>query len=221
MDQQNINANEEEIDLNPPTLYINQEERNFLLALAPILTRSPRVLKRFVNVYRLIKVGMNDSQWEVYYQKISPDLTKQWSFRNFEVVMFLLAIVTGMPNSSRLFFQSFRDQKRTSNNLNNILESMNVVYSSKDNLWTLFDQPHTSIPEIIKLSVNNPSLASEKLQNATIYNMQLEILNFVKWLEEWNEPGITKDDWLKMDINQILYWEPYVSRYSFRIDPQL
>lgn len=31
----------ETLDLNPPMLYINDEERRFMLLLAPILTRSP------------------------------------------------------------------------------------------------------------------------------------------------------------------------------------
>ncbi|MEM7183268.1 MAG: hypothetical protein AAF518_20315 [Spirochaetota bacterium] len=224
---------EEDIDLNPPMLYINDEEREFMLQLAPILTRSPRSMKRFVNVYRLIKVGMSELQWEVYYTQTAPRKEiLAWKFRNFEVVMFLLAVITGLPTISKLFFQTFRLAQENLRTLEDILAKINVIYKNE---WYIFDEPASSLPRSIKISMQAerqrlqgnlvvPDDAEEDIlfgqnPNVVLNNMQIEFLNFTRWLDNWQNSEIKREDWLALNIRQIKYWDPYVSRYSFRIDP--
>ncbi len=224
-----MKKHEEEIDnldLNPPMLYINEEERRFMLLLAPILTRSPRSLKRFVNVYRLIKVGMNDEQWKVYYKKEKPNSNYQWSLKNFEVVMFLLSIITGMPGTSRMIFQNFRIKKEKHLTLQDILEKIGVVYNDSENQWYIFKDPASELPithtlNLLKENTTVTQFQKEYTDNIIIYHMQMEFLNFTKWLSNWKDTLITMEDWLKMDTSQLRYWDPYISRYSFQVDPPI
>lgn len=229
----NMQDTNDDLDLNPPILYINDEERNFMQLLAPILTRSPRSMKRFVNVYRLIKVGMNDAQWHVYYSYFSPsDNNQKWSFRNFEIVMFLLAIITGLPTISRLFFQTFRLNQGDLHSLQDVLARINIIYKEE---WYIFDEPASTLPRSISISFKNenqtsnpgpnqPSGFTEQIisgqnPNIVLNNMQLEFLNFCHWLENWQDVNISRQNWLELSTTQLKYWDPYVSRYSFRIDP--
>src|SRR5205823_5849171 len=46
------------VTLDLESLEILKAELEYITKLAPVLGRSPRALKRFVNVYRLIKVGL-------------------------------------------------------------------------------------------------------------------------------------------------------------------
>jgi hypothetical protein len=77
-------------ELNPPGLQIGAAELSFIEGLAPLMDRSPRALKRFVNVYRLIKVGMERDGFAAPAQAehISTHQT---------AVLFLLAVSTGSP----------------------------------------------------------------------------------------------------------------------------
>jgi hypothetical protein len=46
-------------------------------------------------------------------------------------------------------------------------------------------------------------------------NMQLELQIFTKWLDA----NADKRDWMSTDIEQLRYWDPIVSKYSFRVEP--
>ncbi|GAB1718904.1 MAG: hypothetical protein NTAFB09_06350 [Nitrosospira sp.] len=74
-----------------------QEELDFMSRLAPILGRSPRALKRFVNVYRLIKAGLSVHEARSFLQP--NDI-----LADYQAVLFLLAVDTGMPLLAHEFF---------------------------------------------------------------------------------------------------------------------
>ena len=63
-------------------------------ALAPLLGRSPRALKRFINTYRLIKVRAEDP---VAYLRDDPPLAP------YRSVLLLLALSTGTPHTAAAF----------------------------------------------------------------------------------------------------------------------
>lgn len=86
-------------DWKPKILEIEQYELLFAEKLAPILGRSPRSIKRFINVYRLVKIGIPSSEAESFLKE--EDLVAP-----YKLVMFLLAIATGLPSLSRKFFRS-------------------------------------------------------------------------------------------------------------------
>ena len=66
--------------------------------LAPIISRSPRAIKRFVNIYRLIKTMLPE-------HKLRHFLADSDSLSPYKAVMLLLAVITGTPHISRRFFQ--------------------------------------------------------------------------------------------------------------------
>lgn len=84
-------STEEAIDLDPGGLTITEDEDRFLERLAPLLSSSPRVLKRFVNTHRLISVG--------FAERPAPAPRTP---SDTEVRMLLLAIFVAMPELSRV-----------------------------------------------------------------------------------------------------------------------
>jgi hypothetical protein len=81
---------------NLQSLEIRDFEINAIDGLAPLLGRSPRALKRFVNLYRLIKAGLTPAELNSFVR------ASQDALAEFEAVLFLLAIDTGLPRVSRL-----------------------------------------------------------------------------------------------------------------------
>lgn len=90
-------------DLNPASLEIRKLELNFMQELSPILGRSPRSIKRFINVYRLIKVGLDEADLALFFEAHANEVS------DAQIVMFLLATLTGMPAASRLIFRMIED----------------------------------------------------------------------------------------------------------------
>jgi hypothetical protein len=78
-------------DLNPATLDIGEGELARMEELAPLISRSPRALKRFVNLYRLIKIGLDD---------VDAFLAEDAAASDYRVVLLLLALVSGYPTTA-------------------------------------------------------------------------------------------------------------------------
>jgi hypothetical protein len=81
------------------SLEIVPAELDYITKLAPVLGRSPRSLKRFANVYRLIKVGLVAHEQRAFLLDRSP-------VGNYQAVLFLLAVDTGTPMVARSFFST-------------------------------------------------------------------------------------------------------------------
>ena len=77
-------------DLNPFALRVLQPEIDLMKRLTPLLGRSPRAVKRFINCYRLIKIGLDPAG-------IGAFLTDPQGNLHYKPVMFLLATITGTP----------------------------------------------------------------------------------------------------------------------------
>jgi KAP family P-loop domain len=75
-----------EVDLNPASLQLDDDEVRFLGELLPVLDSSPRGLKRYINIYRLIKTVVGEP---------SASRTGEAQRR-----MFLLAVLTAFPYGS-------------------------------------------------------------------------------------------------------------------------
>jgi hypothetical protein len=85
-------------DLASESLQIDSVELDFMNELAPLLGRSPRALKRFVNVYRLIRIGLSAYERQVFLNDANgvPD---------YQAVLFLLAVDTGAPVIAPVLFK--------------------------------------------------------------------------------------------------------------------
>jgi hypothetical protein len=80
---------------NAESLEIRGFEIEMMDDLSPLLGRSPRSLKRFVNVYRLIKAGLGEAELGAFL-RVDPK-----TMSSFQAVQFLLAVDTGLPRISR------------------------------------------------------------------------------------------------------------------------
>lgn len=89
-------------DLTPEGLSISRAELEFMSALAPLLGRSPRTLKRFVNVYRLIRVGLSPYERQLFLKAAS-------GLADYRCVLLLLAVDTGAPLAAKTLFETMRD----------------------------------------------------------------------------------------------------------------
>jgi hypothetical protein len=78
-------------DPDAASLEIQTEELQYMDRLAPLLGRSPRALKRFVNVYRLLKASLPPEQLDCFLEDQSP------GGASYKRVLFLLALVNGLP----------------------------------------------------------------------------------------------------------------------------
>lgn len=102
-------------DLNPDSLELTRDELGVMEELATILGRSPRAVKRFVNVYRLIKASAQDTGSFIREAQLdSPH----------RCVMLLLAIETGLPSVAGELFLRLRptaDDTQTGERLQGLL----------------------------------------------------------------------------------------------------
>lgn len=92
---------------NVASLQFVQQEAGAILELTPLLGRSPRSLKRFVNVYRLIKAGLTPREQAAFLDArdgILPD---------FFSVLFLIAVDVGLPDVTPALFEAIESGART------------------------------------------------------------------------------------------------------------
>lgn len=111
-------------DLNPSALTISLAEQDFINQLSPLLGRSPRALKRFINVYRLIKSSVPEEVQSRFLSKANGE---------FRVAMFLLAIVTHTPEFSQEFLEAlhkFKQEKPKTNRLK--AADWNILFGAVD-----------------------------------------------------------------------------------------
>lgn len=86
------------IDLEPQSLKLRENEVEYMKELTPLIGRSPRAVKRFLNCYRLIKVGLRTAQLEKF-------MGEDGQGGEYKAVMILLGIITGAPPISLYFIE--------------------------------------------------------------------------------------------------------------------
>jgi hypothetical protein len=86
-------AIDEPIDLTPRQLDVEENEMKKIDELAVLIGRSPRVAKRFLNCYRLLKARMDNAELEECLK--GP----------FQYLMEVLAIIVGAPSISRVIVE--------------------------------------------------------------------------------------------------------------------
>lgn len=91
-------ASEPPLRLSPQGLKIQRIELEAMEQLASILGRTPRAIKRFVNIYRLIKASIEEES----------EQTRFLESGDFRCVLLLLALDTGMPEIAREFYTTIQ-----------------------------------------------------------------------------------------------------------------
>jgi phospholipase C len=88
-------------DPNPKHLQLEQAEREFMHRLYSLIP-SPRAAKRFVNVYRLLRTLVSDSELAAF--------VGTGQIGDYQVLQLLLAIQTGYPEQAIQFIRDLPDQ---------------------------------------------------------------------------------------------------------------
>jgi hypothetical protein len=81
---------------------LKQFEINFIHQLSPILARSPRAVKRYLNLYRLIKSSISKEKEKSFISSNTD------AAQGYKTVAFLLAIVVGWPKISKPLFRELK-----------------------------------------------------------------------------------------------------------------
>ena len=87
-------------DLTPGSLRIERVELEAMQALAPLLGTTPRTTKRFVNIYRILKVRAQDRP---------QFLRDRGAASEYRIVMFLLAVSAGLPGLAPEFYSALQE----------------------------------------------------------------------------------------------------------------
>jgi hypothetical protein len=80
-------------DARARAMEIQTNELEFIESLAPLIGRTPRAIKRFVNTYQVIKAGLPDEEQLVFGESDSSGRAP------YQAVLLLLALATGLPRT--------------------------------------------------------------------------------------------------------------------------
>jgi len=110
---------EEEIAPATEALKFGSAELEFMHDVAPLMPRTPRSVKRFVNIYRLYKSGLSTTGLARFMGTDSHP-------GNFRAVQVLLALSTGSPQLARAVFTEIFAQSEADRKLSNIIELLRL-----------------------------------------------------------------------------------------------
>jgi hypothetical protein len=96
-EQDNEQPKKSEFVFKPENLLLEKKERDAMIALSKIIGTTPRTLKRFVNIYRIIKAGLDGDQLEAF-------IGAGPSGDQYLAVLLLLGIAHGSPDVAPVFF---------------------------------------------------------------------------------------------------------------------
>jgi hypothetical protein len=87
--------------LKPESLSLDLNERNDMVALSRVIGKTPRTLKRFVNIYRIIKAGLKGGDLEAFVGTGSKN-------PQYQAVLVLLSVAHGTPDVAPTFFRELK-----------------------------------------------------------------------------------------------------------------
>ncbi len=185
----------------PPSLMTLRAELEFMQALKTLLGETPRGIKRFVNLYRLLKaVALT----------YDPKFTQAQDFAAYQLVLFLLALLTGTPNISNLLFRRIK--------YNNFQPETNAVLLTM--VLAELEKIEKAVPPQPKNSTP-PQTAQDTLPQTTSpsapHSQPSQTLREIKLIENWlNDYDSGK--WKALTLNQLAAWVPQVERFSFQME---
>lgn len=201
-------------DLMPQGLDIEAIELQFMGELRSLLGKTPRSVKRFINIYRLIKViSLNQ---EAKFVEDRPDA-------NFKLVLFLLAVLTGLPTISSDFFRQLRTER--SEIEQTLTPDSQASPSERHNLGQVVEALHEVIlgaPQTLPVGSvlvgQDPKVILDKAGSGPAIDRGYEEWNachdldrLESWLKKYD-----RGSWLKFDATILANWAPQVVRFSYQ-----
>jgi tRNA A37 threonylcarbamoyladenosine biosynthesis protein TsaE len=168
----------------PPGLVIEHDEMYFMECLKPLLGLTPRSVRRFVNVYWLMK------SMALAHPTVGNFVTKD-KYADYQQVLFLLAVLTGLPNISHDFFRLL---------CNRALKGLDQAKCQHKDLAEVIDA--------LQIIIN------ERMQNKTDQTaVQRDLDRLIHWASNCDSGA-----WLKIKTDALSYWAPQIARFSYRME---
>jgi hypothetical protein len=182
-----------ETNPNPPGLDILDLELSFMQDLRALLGETPRSVKRFVNVYWLMK-SMALSQ--------SDDFISDEPFAGFKLVQLLLATLTGLPSlAHELFALLLSDQSPEKGGGKVVgIQKAELQIGPGDEL-------------IACLEVLRNRLSQRRARGDGVDSALSELGRLKAWLESYDEGR-----WMKLPAGELKAWAPLAARFSYRME---
>ena len=89
--------------LSPRTLALTDAERECAVTVARAAFDTPRTVKKFTNLYRLLRAGLDDDELDVFLVADGDDIPE------YQAVMILLAVVIAFPEEASTFLTGLGD----------------------------------------------------------------------------------------------------------------
>jgi hypothetical protein len=181
-------SKEIKIEMNPSGMETGDQEMKFMEELADLLGETPRSVKRFVNLYWLVKTIA------LAYSPAFNDDSQ--SYPEYQQVLFLLTVLTGLPVISTRFFHLLRELPADAKGPAVEMNQAAQIHSSntlKDLLARLQQEYRPTSP--------NGEMA------------QVEIDRLQKWLA-----GYKQGAWLNMPLSVLNTWAAQATRFSFQME---
>lgn len=158
--------------------------------LRTLLGLTPRSVKRFVNVYWLIK--------SIALSEITT-FSSDRPHADFKQVLFLLAVLTGLPAISSEFFSLLREGEMVGSQADKNVGQKGL---STD---------HTKLNNLIqrlKRRLEESASNSQEIRDA-----QHELIRLEKWISSYDNGS-----WLEIPVSALGSWAAQVMRFSYRME---
>ncbi|HEY3104251.1 MAG TPA: P-loop NTPase fold protein [Pyrinomonadaceae bacterium] len=194
--------------LNPEQLKFQEWELEDIKRLSPLF-RTPRAVKRFLNTYRLVRVGIPSHEMAAFEGTVShPGL--------YRIAQVLLAVVAGYPNLAPRFLQRLREQS------NSVKGKLGTWPKFLDRCATLAKEHEPSEPA----RQAKPAKAETKKQPAAkkvsaVAAHDAKQPDAYYW-QEWKQlcetlREISTDDYLPENLEDYHDLIPRIARFSFSV----
>jgi hypothetical protein len=181
-----------ETNPNPPGLEILDLELAFMQDLRSLLGETPRSVKRFVNVYWLMKsIALGQVE----------DFISSQPFAGFRLVQFLLATLTGLPALAHELFTLLLSEQSPERGGGKVgIQRAELALAPDDDLATCL--------EVLRNRLGRRRSRGENMEMAL---GELERLK--NWLESYQQGS-----WLSLKAEELKAWAPMAARFSYRME---
>ena len=181
-----------ETNPNPPGLDILDLELAFMQDLRTLLGETPRSVKRFVNVYWLMKsIALSQSE----------EFIASEPFAGFKRVQFLLATLTGLPALAHELFALLLSEQSPEKSGGKVgIQRAEMALSPEDDLQTCL--------EVLRNRLTRRRSRGENVESALS-----EMERLKNWLESYDEGR-----WLSLATGELKEWAPMAARFSYRME---
>jgi KAP family P-loop domain/Papain family cysteine protease len=206
-------AEEKSKKLNPEKLKFQEWELRDMQRLAPLF-RTPRAVKRFVNTYRLLRVGISDADLGAFEGTANTP-------GSYRVAQVLLAIVAGYPNLAPRFLRRLLEKSRAKNART---ATWQPFLEECIKLTALENQQPTMRSQLSKST--NVSSSSKKSKTAATGAAKKDLQNkeheIAYYWREWDQlcetlQQLSQDGFLPQKLNAYYDFVPRVARFSFSV----